>query len=163
MKKKNLFTMLSMSALMLSAAPAVAQPGPGAMGMRGKGARLERIKQKLGLTDDQVAQIKALRSSHRSQMTSTREQLIALRQQMHEVLGAPVVDQAKAMTLFKQQQAYKQLAQEARFKHRLQVLQVLSPEQRQLMLQMRGKGRFGKGHFGRGRGGRGWGRGGPAQ
>lgn len=158
MKKKTLITMLSLGALMLTAAPVMAQPGPGGRGYRGQGARLERMKQKLGLTDDQVAQLKALRTSHRGQMKSTHDQLMALRQQMKQVLGAPVVDEAKAMTLFKQMESYKQLAHEARFKHRLQMLRVLTPEQRTKMVQMRGH--FGKRGFGkRGFGKRGWGRG----
>jgi Spy/CpxP family protein refolding chaperone len=164
MMKKNLITMLSLGSMVLAAAPALAQPsqGPGPR-FRKSEARLERMKQKLGLSEDQVARIKSLRASHRAEMASTRGELAALREQLHQVLGAPVLNESKALALHQKLQAYKKLKREARFKHRLQVLGVLSAEQRAQLMQMRSPGRFGKGRVGRGRFGRGcFGGGGPA-
>ena len=156
MKKKNLITMLSLGALVFTAAPALAQRGDGQgfRGQRGQGMRGKRMQQQLGLTEDQVTQIKALRTSHRQQMQSIRTQLTSLRQQMRRVLSAPVVDEGQAMTQHKQIQSYMQLVREARFKHRLQVMRLLTQEQRATLVEGRGK-RGKRGFGGRGFGGRG--------
>ena len=147
---KTLLTTLSLATLFGSAAPAAA----GGFGPPARGQRMERMRQHLGLSDEQVARVRALRTEHRQQVDSTRQQLHALRRQLRAVLSAPVVDEGQAMTLFQQMEPYRRLARETRFKHRLQVLRVMTLEQRRKLVQSHAGRRWGKGRRGhRGHGG----------
>jgi Spy/CpxP family protein refolding chaperone len=59
------------------------RPGRGMRGAQGPGANIERMQQRLNLTDDQVAQMRALMAEHRENRQQSQAEF---REQMAEIL-----------------------------------------------------------------------------
>lgn len=173
MKKtlKNTVMFLSLGAMILVPGLALAQPAGGdGDGFRrgggfGKGRHgrmmkgLQRMKAELNLSEAQQQQLQAIRQSARQEMQTYRQQVKALRVKMRALLQAPVIDESQVYALRAQIQPLNQLMADKRFKTKLAMLQVLSPEQRQKMVELRKefrgkmKQRFGgRGGFSRGAG-----------
>jgi Spy/CpxP family protein refolding chaperone len=162
-KMMTKLSLVACTAALLSAGTATAQPygdgtGPGKGFRRGvRGKRTEMLKAKLGLTDAQVQQIKAIRVSQRAQCKPYREQIRSLRQQMRALLQADVINEAQIVALHAKIRSIQQVLGEQRLQSRLQVMRVLTKEQRVKMAQS--KRGFGKRGFGkRGPGKRGFGK-----
>ena len=175
---KKTIALLSMGTMMLAAAPSEAWRGwagkEGTVGnavgkewrkrgefrKRARGQRIKMMKAKLGLTDAQIQQIKAIRSDLRAKIATPRKQLQPLRKQMHSLMTADLFDAARIYAVRSQLRSLRQVITEERFKAKLQWMQLLTKEQRTKMMQLKkGKHRRGKffrgshGRFGRGFGG----------
>lgn len=160
MNKKSMLVLACTAALMLAAGAAHAQPYDGNPGKgygwgRG-GKRIEMLKTKLGLTDAQVQQIKAIHVDRRAQCKPYREQIRPLRKQMRALLQADVINEAQIIALHTKIRSIKQVMGEQRLQSRLKMMRVLTKEQRVKLAQSFGKRKrgFGKRGFGK----RGWGR-----
>jgi len=172
-RKTNLILIIALSAAALLIGAGVASARGhgmgmrgGGMGMRGGGQRLEMLKARLGLSDAQLEQIKAIHAAQRTQAKPYLDQILPLRQQMKALLQAEVVDQGQVIGIHGKLQALQQQLAAQRFQTRLKVMQVLTKEQRAKMMErsFRGKGKWGhrgkaNGGQGKGRAGRGWGQG----
>ena len=145
--KKTLLT-LTMGALMLAAVPAEARRGHRGM-MKGK--RIEMLKAKLGLTDAQATQIKAIHTDARAQGKVYRAQIRPLRQQMRTLLQADTINEAQVVALRSRIRSLRQVVGDQRFQARLKVMRVLTKEQRTKLMELRGKRgkRFGKRAWGK--------------
>ena len=153
------------AALVASAQPA----GPEGRGRHGDSANSGALKQALGLSDEQAAQLRKLWQDERKQAIRRRADMQIARMELDEALNAPTLDE-KAVGL--KVQALTQLqatALRARGDQRLAVAKLLTPEQRAKMQQLRrehgirnvGHGWGRQGHAGAGPAGRRMGPGGP--
>lgn len=142
------------AALVLAAGAVQARPFANWDGMGGKGKgmpgkRGERLKSKLGLSDQQFEQIKSIHADQRARCQPYRQQLSPLRQQMKTLLTAETIDEAQVIALHAKMASLRQALAEQQLHSRLKVMRVLSKDQRIKMTQ--GHGKRGK------RGKRGWG------
>jgi Spy/CpxP family protein refolding chaperone len=120
--------------------PTVVVAGPST-----KKKRLELLKNKLGLTADQVQQIEAIHSAARAKTKAQRQQVRPLRRQMRQLMTAETFDAAKVYALYTQIQSLRQMIKEERFKAKLQLMQLLTKDQRstlQTLRKQRWKRRF---------------------
>lgn len=168
---KMMLTILSMGSLIMFGGTSEAGQGwgkdgaqaPGAMQRhfrgRGHGGLLRGdpavLKARLGLSDAQVQQVKAIGDTLRARTKAQRDQLRPLRQKMRALMQADAIDVGAIYAVRSQIHAIQQVLNDEGFRARVQMLQVLTKEQREKMKQFRG-GRMhhgrGKGHgFGRGR------------
>jgi len=142
---------LTLTALLvgLAAAAASARPGPRGDAPRGDGfgpgrdggPRWERL---LDLTDEQKASLEALRESHRSEAVAQRKELAKLR---HEIEGLMMEDEPDAGRLEKLIRKAGDLKTEMRVqgvKHRLEMRELLTAEQRDRLLLMKARGGEGR-------------------
>jgi len=162
MNKKTLITTLTLIATVAFAGTAFAQgPGRG----HGRGHRMFRHLEQLGLSAEQSAQIQELRQQHRAQVAPFREQMRNERRAMRELWQSDAPDRAAIIAQHNVIAEIREQMAIARIDLRLAVFQLLTAEQRSQLRDMRGRGnREGRGRHGgrgRGRGGRGqWGGGG---
>ena len=127
MKLKTVMTTLAVVALTLSLAMvAEARPGRG----KGRGGGIEKILHRADLTDDQKAQLEALREEHRAEMKPLRQDMRAKRRQMHQLWAANAIDEAAVWTLDGEMTPLRQEIHRMRLEHRLEVMAILTPEQR---------------------------------
>lgn len=162
MKKQNLFFAIGAAAVAIAVAvPAALSHGPGGGGFdgRGRGPRIERLKDELGLNDQQVAKLKALKDDHMDDAQSLRDQLRAKRDELHALLLAPTLDKAKLAAASREINALEGQLEESRLDFLVSVRGVLTPDQFKTFLELRKSGRHGFGHgprdgkrFGPGRG-----------
>ena len=131
-------------------APAMAEGGEGGwkkghkghhgkMHHRGKRGKhmMKRMARKLGLTDEQKAEMKTLREAHREEMKPLREQRKAIRTSL-EALDPAAADYDAQITVIADQQA--NLARQMfilKNKMKQQMSAVLTDEQRAKMKEMR--------------------------
>jgi Spy/CpxP family protein refolding chaperone len=138
---------------------AAAQPGGGrGRGRHGDGPNPAVLKQELGLSDEQSAQLQKLRQEERKQAIRRRADMEIARMELEQALDAATVDEkvvaAKVQALTQLQAA----ALKARVDHRLAIGKLLTPEQREKMKQLkqehrgrdRGRERGRHGRFGSG-------------
>jgi Spy/CpxP family protein refolding chaperone len=148
MKNPGRFVMLTaVSILLVGAALAAAQPGPG-RGSRGE-PRSSRLAEKLDLTEEQKQAIGAIREAAHARQLETRKQVVQLEAQLRTVMLADVPDEAAALELVKQIGDLRTEQQASRVKMRLAIRKQLTPAQRTQFILM--EGRFGRGHRGQGR------------
>jgi len=157
MKKRPLI-ILGISALAMAiAVPLAFAGGPGRRGGDGwgrGGERGARIAEKLGLTDAQAAELKALREDLQTDVGDIKVQIDAKRAQIQELWKAPATDRAKILAAHKEIGALEQQIAELHVDHVFAVKGKLTPEQFTKFLELR------KGHFGTGGGKGGWHKGG---
>jgi Spy/CpxP family protein refolding chaperone len=129
-------------------APAMAQRGPAA----------------LDLSDAQKDQLAAMRLENRKEAMLRRGEMASLQAQLQAEFLNDEVNESKVRSLSKQISDLRAGGAEARLEHRLAMLKLLTPEQKEKIKEMRlnapGRGMRGGPGFHEGRGGRG-GRGGP--
>lgn len=140
-------------------------------GRRGRGqkapnapAMAQRGWDRLDLTDDQKEKLKDMRQANRQAATLRRGEMASLRAQLQAEFMNDDVDEGKVRSLSKKISALRSQRDEARLEHRLAMMNLLTPEQREKAQEMRMNGPRRGGcdgpGFHEGRGGRG-GRGGP--
>jgi len=95
-----------------------------------------KLKAKLGLTDGQVQQMRAITDAVRSRTKAQRDQIRPLRRQLRALMWADVIDANAINTVREQLKAVRLLLKDERFKAKLQVMQVLSKDQRDKMQRM---------------------------
>ena len=113
-------------------------PGPGPMG-----GDYSRLSSYLGLTQEQEAQIRALREKHQSEMAPLGQQLFTKRQELRLLWSDPATDPEKIMAKQKEISEIHSQMQELFVKHWLDVRSLLTPEQIRKLSVMRGPGPMG--------------------
>ncbi len=123
-------------ALAMAATASMAFAGPGAHGSRhGDGAaHMERFAQKLGLTDAQKEQIKQI---HQADFEKNKQLYTDFRSKRQEYRQLKQANDPRADEVKGQLQAMKDQVQAARKATHEQILNVLTPEQRQQLEQWR--------------------------
>jgi Spy/CpxP family protein refolding chaperone len=152
-------TLATLIALLATAA--VAQPGLAPRAGRGGwndddgpgGWRLDRLTERLELTDQQREAIDALHEKARADAVELRKEIARLRLRIDGEMLADEPSESTLVDLTEQLGALRTRMQVQRLKTRLAVRDQLTAEQRDELMLMRGHGR-------RGRGGPGWHRGG---
>jgi Spy/CpxP family protein refolding chaperone len=118
----------------------------------GPGHRLEMLSEHLELSDEQVASIKGIQAQGQQKNMELRKELMRLR---NELQGEMLKDDPSgkiAQDLIENIGALRTEIQTNRLKNRLEVRELLTPEQRDKMLMLQGRSQRGKGHRGGGRG-----------
>ena len=126
--------------------------GPGGKG-RGKGpgmerhhgpmegpmmfGNVERMQERLGLSDDQVKKISAINMKFRKEHLSIDEKMEPKRLEMREVLRADTVDLKKAEALLRENSEFHVQKQLLMIRHRIEIEQVLTPEQKKKLREER--------------------------
>ena len=151
--RTSILTLISIAALLVSST-ALAQevaPGPaerawnpeqtqkrfGRRGRRGRGhrgrllARPAMLKEKLGLSDAQVVQLRSIRDQLRTRTTGYRSQIRKLRQQMRVLIQSEPLDGPMITIVHRQMRNLRGKMAEERFSSRLQALGVLTKDQRE--------------------------------
>ncbi len=129
--------------------------GPGWRGRHGGGMRTldnPALQEQLGLTEEQIEQLRALRSDAAKSGIRTRAELRIRRLELRELLQAEEPDRALIEKKVREISDARTAAQMQRIDHRLAFRSVLTPEQRAKMRNLRRQ-------FRQQRGGRGFGSG----
>ena len=161
--KTGAFLILAVAALVF-AAGALAQ-GPGGRSGHGRGhgpgwgefgseQRMEMLREKLELTDEQVAAIEAIREAGREKNIAIRKEMMRLRNELEGEMLKDEPSEKTVLNLVDKIGALKTEKQANRMKNKLEVRRQLTPEQRDKMLMLRGsfdrgRGRSGGHHRGR--------------
>lgn len=148
------FTIFAMSlALALFATPAIAQKGNGngpyfkkgakgqclqeggkwhrGRGRRGRGMADGRMFSRLNLTVEQQAQVDALRTEMQADMDEIHKGMDAIRTQLHAAWSTPNPDRATIESLHAKLEPYRQQIRDRRTQFKLDVIELLTPEQRE--------------------------------
>lgn len=123
-------------AIAATAGVAFAAPHQGARQPGGKAAHMRKFAEKLGLTDAQKAQIKAIHQADREQNKQLYADFRARRQEFRQLKQA---NDPRAEDLKVALKAMHEQIREARKATREQVLNVLTPEQRAQLDQWRAR------------------------
>jgi periplasmic protein CpxP/Spy len=99
------------------------------MGKGPSGHSLEGLMKKLGITDEQKTQIRALYTSFRDRTRKTRMELMSLKDEKHTMLLSGKVDQQKLAQIDDQLVKFKSDLMKERLKLRRDRLGLLTPEQ----------------------------------
>ena len=145
---------LVLAAAMLLATPAFAQGfgrGGGGPGGRGPGHLGPRLAKALELDESQRAQFKALRSEMREDLAPVREEMQELRQQMRQLWAAESPDRAAILELGGQIDNLQSVVRDRRLELRLELMEILTAEQRARMNQLRANRGQHQGRRGQGR------------
>ncbi len=94
-----------------------------------KKQKLGEMKERLGLSDDQVSKIKSIRQSSKDKMKALREQKRAAKRQFKEAMRSSSNSPAQLRSLFNVVQNKRSEFANARFEKRLAVRAILTPEQ----------------------------------
>lgn len=114
----------------LSASQLKAQVGDGLGGGDGpRGDRAERLIENLDLTDDQAAQLRAIREGNREEMQALHENLRNEREAMHDLM-AGIASEAELRAQHDAVQSLHREVADQRFENMLAVRNLLTPEQR---------------------------------
>ena len=103
---------------------------------RGRGRGMERLFQELELSDEQSEQIEAIRSESETENEALRQQMQTERQQMRSLLA----EETSTEQLQQQHQQLQDLEQQLgdrRFTTMLEIREVLTPEQRAELAELR--------------------------
>ncbi len=114
-------------------------------GMRGE-YRLERMTEKLGLSEEQVSQIKVIQEKYAPQKQALRNKMHESRQQLRQAMHADAMDEARINQLAEAMGSLKTEKILMKSKIHSEVSQVLTSEQRmkrKSMHQHKGKGHHG--------------------
>ncbi|HVZ38604.1 MAG TPA: periplasmic heavy metal sensor [Candidatus Kapabacteria bacterium] len=120
--------------LVVMASAAFAQ-GPTPKQVERRQAMAKHLKEKLGLSDDQAKQIKALRDQFRKDNSGALQEIKALRDQLRDAIKSN--DKTKAKALKDQLKAKMESLKPAREQLRAKVGAILTPEQRDMLEKMR--------------------------
>lgn len=131
-------------------AEAAAQPvGPEAADGRGRMERPERgqgrdwaaLRSEVGLSDEQAAELRRLRTEERKQAIRRRADLAIARVELDEALEAPTVDEKLIATRVRAVSDLQAAELRARVDRRLALRKVLTPEQQDKLRQLQREGR----------------------
>jgi Spy/CpxP family protein refolding chaperone len=124
---------IALAAVLFGAVAAPAVAGNGGKGKRG--AAIERVMQRLDLTQEQKARIKAIREQFQAQHASQIDEIRSLASQMRDARKAG--DTARARALRAELKTKAEALREARKPMKEQILAVLTPAQREELAKMR--------------------------
>lgn len=134
---------LAVAAATANAGPWGQGPGMGGPGPRGWMGMGMFLATELGLTQEQVSELQAMRERHFSEIAPLREKLFSKRQELRLLWANPNPDAAQITAKQKEIAEIQGQMQEASTRHRLEALKVLTPEQQQklsTLMQERGPG-----------------------
>ncbi len=115
------------------AALAMAQPVPGGHGRRPDGAAMQ---QRLGLSDEQMSQMRTLRSTERKAAIRRRADIAIARMELNEALSAPTMDEKVVASKVKTLTELQAAALQARVNQRIAFRKLLTPEQQAKLGQL---------------------------
>lgn len=159
--KRNAWIAATTVVVMAAAGFAWAQPGEGdgsgrgGRGMRGNWnpeQRVERLIERLELSDEQATKVRAIHEKGQTERAAVRKDLARLRNQIEGEMLKDQVNRQRVVELTKQVGDKRTQMAVMGVEHMLEIRDVLTPEQREKFWAMRGQGGFGKGGM---RGGRG--------
>lgn len=165
-KRPLLWATLGLLTLALMAPQAAEARGHrGHRGRHGKfaGKRLDKMAQELGLDATTKAQIKQLKLQSRTEAKVVRQKLRTQRQQLRALMQADSPNEAAVLAQVAEMNKLKLQLRTLRIKSKLAMLQLLTPEQRTKLKQLRAKrraerkARFKSWRQGKGKKGRGFG------
>jgi len=104
---------------------------PGRHRGMGPGKRIDRIAEKLNLTEAQKEQVKAILASEREKAEPLRQQLAENRKNLRKAIEAQPFDEATVRTLAAKQNETRVELVVSRARARSQIYALLSPEQRE--------------------------------
>lgn len=137
MNTQRIFRTAAASMIVLAitiAATVHAQPGHRG-GKREHGEQLEKMAEKLKLTEQQKTQIKALHDNFKKEHEAQFNEMKSLREQMKALKGSG--DTEKAAQLREKMKAAKEALKADREKLQQQIAALLTPEQRQQLEQLK--------------------------
>jgi len=126
-------------AIAAAAGAASAQPGMMAGPPEGRPG-IERMAQFLDLSKDQVQKIEKLRDEHLSRVAGLRRELLRVRNEIRAELLEDSPDVSAIEKLVAKKADIRSRIELERVEHRLAVRKVLTPEQRDKMFMLRGRG-----------------------
>ena len=127
MKAKTVITTMAVVVLTLSLAAVVeARSRRG----NGRGDGLEKVMRHVDLTDAQKAQFVELKEEHRAEMKPLKQEMRTKRQQMREYWVEETINEGAIWALDAEMAPLRQQIHQVRLEHRLQVMNLLTPEQR---------------------------------
>ena len=112
-----------------------------------------RMMEKLNLSDAQKNEIEGIRLDMKTEMEPLRLKLKDFRSQMHELWSADVPDESAILAVQKKMHAVRGKLGELRIQMKLDMMAVLTPEQKSEFRELRGQSKGKRGRHGRGRGG----------
>ncbi len=98
--------------------------------------KIERMMQQLDLTPEQTQQINTIREQSRSEYEALKPEIRANQQQMQSLLASDASNRELRQQYQQMQRLYQQMG-DRRFETMLQIREVLTPEQRAKMAQLR--------------------------
>ena len=104
---------------------------------------IARLREQLGLTDDQVKQLHALRIEGAKNAIRSRADVEVKRLELRELLQADEPDRAAIDQKLRELSDARYTAQKQRIDQRLAMRDILTPEQRSKLKELRGKFRRG--------------------
>lgn len=111
----------------------------------GPGKRIDRMAKKLGLTEAQQEQVKAILTSEREKAAPLRQQLAENREKIRQAIEAEPFDEAAVRTLAESKNQTRVELDVSRARAKSRIFALLTPEQRELAKKLRpwGGGRHG--------------------
>jgi protein CpxP len=113
---------------------------------KGFGSRIERMTERLNLSDEQRKQVRAISDNYRPKMRSIADERRKNRQQLREVMLADTVNQGKVKKLAQKAGDLKTDKIILRGKMHAEVNKVLTKEQREEMKEWKGRRGYGRGY-----------------
>ncbi len=116
-----------------------------------------KLKEALGLTDEQVQQLDAQRNQHQGEIKESRQTMKQLREEFKLETEKTEIDEAKLKSIHAHMKTVLNKIADQRLEGILQLRKILTPEQFKKFNELRGKrkGKMGKMQKGRGRMGQG--------
>jgi len=114
--------------------------GPGRGAFRWGGLPPDRALQRLGLTDEQKAEVEKLRESHKATISALRKQGAGIRTQLREQMGKEESSSAKVGELVIEGRKVRQQIRQARQSMRESFAALLTAEQKEKVQKGRGRG-----------------------
>ncbi len=108
-------------------------------GVAGKGHFFERMKKALELTDSQIKKIDAIHLKYKKNMLELKEQLAPKEIQKRRLVIESKVDLTKVESLLKEISLLRYQMRLNRIKHRLEIINLLTDEQKLKLRNMKGK------------------------
>ena len=114
------------------------QAGPGRRAFRSGGLPPDRALKRLGLTEEQMAEVEKLRESHKATLSSLREKGAGIRTRLREQMGTEESSAAQVGELVIEGRNVRQQIREARQSVRKSFAALLTAEQREKLREGRG-------------------------
>lgn len=140
--EKSIYLGVLMVLVVGMSADTYAQGRGGGKGGRGQGSGIGSGRglavQALGLSTQQQEDIALLRAQHREVISSLEDELDVKRAQMAELMTAERLDRQAIEAKRNEMEPIRQELRDSRHKHRLDMLELLTPEQRTKWLNQKG-------------------------
>ena len=148
--RKNVIAMTIGMLMVLGTASAWACPGGrGGHGHRGGPGMHGKMMEELNLTAEQKKEIDQLHEEMRAEAEPLKEKMRALRDKMHDLWSQDSPDEDAIMALQREKSAIHLQLSELRTEMKLDMMEILTPEQRAKFKEMKGKHKGKRGKHGK--------------